>query len=772
MKASLITLLAAALLGAGIVQAQNEYAEIARLRGMNQTVRGIRSMADGEHYTTLEGSNIIRHSYAAAGSGERMLPSSAANLTITDYSFSPDERQILIASGSKPIYRHSYTTSYFLAAGNSLTPVLREVEAPRDASFSPDSRLIAYSDRNDLYVYDTAARQTRRITDDGAWNSVINGTTDWVYEEEFGFTKAYAFSPDSRRIAYLRFDESQVPLMEMMRFDGKLYNQAYSFKYPKAGERNSTVEVWVCDLATGAKERIDTGRETDQYIPRIGWTPDGRLYFFRLNRRQNTFEVILCEPNGAQRTIYDERSQQYVERVDDSSLTFVDKDRFLVRQESHTGYMHLYLYSIRRGFLAQVTKGDWEVTDVAGTDGKRVWYLSTETSPLRRNLYSVRLDGTQKRRLTTSEGFYTIAPSAGMKYYISTFSNAATPNRVEICDGEGNPVRLLADSKALRDELAAANRPQKEFFTFATERGDTLNAYMRAYCDFMTESEELKIANSVWTDSSAEAKRAFLQKAVDSYSAQLFSAPLSDPKTVESINSWVKKNTDGMIPKIIEKADRYAVMMLVNAIAFDAKWETPYKRSDIEKLEFTSYSGSKKKTDFMCSTENVYLKDGGTVGFMKPYKNGRFAFAALLPDENTGIDDYVASLSGDKLMKIFSSAKRGNEVNVKMPKFRAEYSTQLIDTLKKMGVKDAFDSKTADFSSLIENRDAYIATVVHKTFIEVDENGTRAAASTLVGADTMSLMEPYSVFLNRPFVYMIVDTETNLPLFIGVQTEI
>lgn len=301
---------------------------------------------------------------------------------------------------------------------------------------------------------------------------------------------------------------------------------------------------------------------------------------------------------------------------------------------------------------------------------------------------------------------------------------------------------------------------------------DTLNAYMRAYCDFLTESDELKIANSVWTDSSAEAKRAFLQKAVDSYSAQLFSAPLSDPKTVESINSWVKKNTDGMIPKIIEKADRYAVMMLVNAIAFDAKWETPYKRSDIEKLEFTSYSGSKKKTDFMCSTENIYLKDGGAVGFMKPYKNGRFAFAALLPDENTGIDDYVASLSGDKLMKIFSSAKRGNEVNVKMPKFRAEYSAQLIDTLKKMGVKDAFDSKTADFSSLIENSDAYIATVVHKTFIEVDENGTRAAASTLVGADTMSLMEPYSVCLNRPFVYMIVDTETNLPLFIGVQTEI
>lgn len=302
---------------------------------------------------------------------------------------------------------------------------------------------------------------------------------------------------------------------------------------------------------------------------------------------------------------------------------------------------------------------------------------------------------------------------------------------------------------------------------------DTLNAYMRAYCDFLTESDELKIANSVWTDSSAEAKRAFLQKAVDSYSAQLFSAPLSDPKTVESINSWVKKNTDGMIPKIIEKADRYAVMMLVNAIAFDAKWETPYTNDDIEKLEFNSYSGKSKKTEFMCSTESVYLSDSDAVGFMKPYKNGRFAFAALLPNEDVSIDDYIASLSGEKLMKIFSSAKKNEEVDVKMPKFKAEYSTQLIDTLKKMGIEDAFDRKSADFSSLIDKNDgAYIGTVMHKTFIEVDQEGTRAAAATLVGISKMSMPAINPVCLNRPFVYMIVDTETNLPLFIGVQTEI
>ena len=469
---------------AGHAAAGNEYAEIARLKSLNQSVRGIRSMNDGEHYTTLENNDIRRYAYATAGRGESLLPTSAPNLVITDYTLSPDERMILVASGRHPIYRHSYTTSYTLIRDGRATAILREAEAPRDASFSPDGRRIVYSDRNDLYAYDIETQRTRRLTDDGRWNEVINGTTDWVYEEEFGTTKAYAFSPDGRQLAFLRFDESRVPLMEMMRYDGKLYNRAYSFKYPKAGETNSTVELWIADLETGAKRRLDTGPETDQYIPRIGWTPDGRPWYFRLNRRQNTFEMVVCEPHGAQRTVYEERTQQYVERVDDKTVTFVDRDRFLVRQESHTGYMHLYLYSLRRGLLEQVTKGEWEVTDVVGTDGKRVWYLSTETSPLRRNLYSIRLDGRDKQRLTQGEGYYTVAPSTGMRYFITTFSNASTPNRTEVCDASGQPLRTLADSRALRDELAASQRPVKEFFTFTTERGDTLNAYRILPRDF------------------------------------------------------------------------------------------------------------------------------------------------------------------------------------------------------------------------------------------------------------------------------------------------
>ena len=464
--------------------AQNEYADIARLRAMNRRVAGIRSMNDGEHYTVIEDNRIVRYAYASDEPGTELLPASDERAAITDYAFSPDEQLILIASGATPIYRRSYTTRYLLSDGRTLRPVLPEAAAPRDASFSPDGRQIVYSDRNDLYIYDIASQRTRRLTDDGQWNETINGTTDWVYEEEFGITRAYTFSPDSRRLAYLRFDESRVPLMQLMRYDGKLHNEAFSFKYPKAGEANSLVQLWVVDLATGERQRIDTGTESDQYIPRIGFTPDGRLWYHRLNRRQNTFEVVLCEPHGAQRTIYEERAQQYVERVDDNTVTFIDKNRFLVRQESLTGFMHLYLYGIRNGLLEQVTKGDWEVTEVVATTPKRVWYLSTETSPLRRNLYSVRLDGKDKRQLTPDEGFYTVAPSRGMKYCIATVSSAATPNRVEVLDGEGNRIRTLADSRELREELEASGRPVKEFFTFTTERGDTLDAWMLRPRDF------------------------------------------------------------------------------------------------------------------------------------------------------------------------------------------------------------------------------------------------------------------------------------------------
>jgi len=459
--------------------AQNEYEEVRRARMANRTVAGLRPTADGEHYTVRDRSGIVRHAYADRSDTVRLL---RTGFPIADYAFSPDEQSILFADARsvKPIYRRSYTADYWLADGTD-TP-RKILEGVRDVSFSPDGRRLAFAKGNDLYLYDRSDGGTLRITDDGEWNAVINGTSDWVYEEEYGFTKAYAFSPDASKIAYLRFDESRVPTFEMMRYDNTLYNKAYSFKYPKAGDANSTVELWVYDIAKGEKRKIDTGCETDQYIFNPEWTPAGELYFYRVNRLQNRFEVVLQRRNGSQRVIYSEESPRYVERPDAQTITFVDAHRFIVREETTAGRMHLYLHTAFGGRLYTLTKGDWDVTSIVAADNRRVYYMSTEQSPLRRDLYSVAIDGKGKRRLTTADGFHTIMPSRGMKYYVQTFSNSATPNIVTVHRADGQAIDTLADSRAA--VAAHGEWAQRKFAKFATERGDTLDYYIQLPPDF------------------------------------------------------------------------------------------------------------------------------------------------------------------------------------------------------------------------------------------------------------------------------------------------
>lgn len=435
--------------------------------------------ADPDGYLRLDADGLWRMRYADT---TRVLLTDAfrGRFVPSGYRISPDGNRILLEERLKPIYRHSYTARYYLAEGPRLRRILAEVPDMRDASFSPDGRGIAFSSGNDLWFYDLATDSLRRVSDDGRWNERINGTTDWVYEEEFGFTRAYAFSPDGRKLAYLSFDESRVPLFEMMRFDSTLYNKAYAFKYPKAGEPNSTVGIRVYDLATGGTRKVDAGPDEVQYVPRLEWTPAGDLLFYRINRRQNHFEAVV-DRDGIQRVIYSERSPLYVERPIGAMLTFLDGDRFIVREETTTGWWHLYLHSIRKGRLHAITQGAWEVTALAATDGKTVWYTSTEASPLRRDLYRISIDGGRKQRLTGGDGFYTVQPGKGMRYYVENFSSASSPGRVSVRRGsDGSFVRMLA---APAVDLAAAAAEgdallRKEFISFVTERGDTLNAWI------------------------------------------------------------------------------------------------------------------------------------------------------------------------------------------------------------------------------------------------------------------------------------------------------
>ena len=473
-------LLAVAVLSATVAYASViKYEDIVKCRAQNGAIYGVRSMADGEHFTIIKGKKIVRCSYADRADSLVLFE---GDFKIANYTFSADEKQILLtdAKSVKPIYRHSATADYYLAnVGGKAQKVLEQV---RDVTFSADGKHLVYAEGNNLHLYDLASAKSKAITSDGEWNKIINGTSDWVYEEEYGFTKGYAVSPDGAKIAYLRFDESRVPTFEMMRYDDKLYNKAYSFKYPKAGDVNSVVTLHLYDVATGLTEQIPTGENTDQYILNVMWTPAGELSFYRVNRLQNHFEVLLRDKRGVVRPIYEEKCATYVERPSSATIQFIDGERFLVSEETTSGYNHLYLHSTKKGRLNAITSGRWQVTSVVGVTKNRVYYLSTERSPLSRDLYSVGLNGKGKKLHTPQEGFYSVQPSAGMRYYLRTATTADVPNVVTVHRASGEVVDTLVDSRAKVAELGTWAK--REFKQFVTERGDTLNYYIQLPLNF------------------------------------------------------------------------------------------------------------------------------------------------------------------------------------------------------------------------------------------------------------------------------------------------
>ncbi len=442
-----------------------------------------RSMANGLSYTALEKGNVVRYSYSTGKLEGIMFDCGAAKLQIkpSGYQLSPDEKTILLETNATPIYRHSYTADYYLytIATGELKPLLTEGNQ-KIARFSPDGKKVAFVRENNIFVIDVQSGELTQLTNDGKFNEIINGHTDWVYEEEFGFTDGFQWSPDSKKIAYYRFDESHVSIYPMNRFDDKLYPTVYSFKYPKAGEPNSYVDIYVHDLASGDRTKIDIGEEKDQYIPWIQWTSKGELTLFRANRLQNDIDLLVADEKGATRVVYEESDPKYIERISSETATFLeDGDRYIVMSE-RDGWRHMYLYSISKGLLNQITKGEWEVTQICGIDSKRgiIYYMSTETSPLERNLYSIKLNGKGKKRITTEAGTYSINFSRGLKYYTSRFSNLTTPTITSIHTADGKLVRMIEDNAKLKQTLEEYGVPQREFFTFKNSMDITLNGFM------------------------------------------------------------------------------------------------------------------------------------------------------------------------------------------------------------------------------------------------------------------------------------------------------
>lgn len=310
---------------------------------------------------------------------------------------------------------------------------------------------------------------------------------------------------------------------------------------------------------------------------------------------------------------------------------------------------------------------------------------------------------------------------------------------------------------------------------------DALNQYLSNYMEKVMAGGEksiLKLANSIWfADRSNNISQVFLQKNANFYGAEIYKR-VFDSSAAEEINNWIDKNTDGMIKKMLDGFEDDDLMVLINALCFDAEWIEPYEEQNVKEGIFTKEDGTVQNVDFMGSAENIYIEDSQAKGFVKKYKGLKYAFVALLPNEGISVADYVFSLEGDKLLKLISSAQNC-KVYTKTPKFSFDYSVSMGEIIKKLGIVDAFDSEKADFSDMVaenEERKIFISKILHKTYIRVDEKGTKAGAATMVimkDANALpTIKEPPKVYLDRPFVFMLIDTESNVPFFIGTVMDV
>ena len=480
----------------------------------------MRSLPDGEHYTAMNADRnmIVKYSYRTGKAVDTLFNATTARecefTKFDGYTISSTGHHILVWRETEPIYRRSYKAAVYDydVRRNYVKPITDSKEKVMIPTFSPDGRMCAFVKDNNIWIRKFDFDTEVQVTKDGALNKILNGTTDWVYEEEFAVTNLMAWSPDSEYLAYVRTDETEVPEYSMQMYGEGLYPSYYNFKYPKAGQKNSTVSVKAYSVQTRDTKHLDVPMDEDSYIPRITFTRNAsQLAVMTLNRHQNIFNMYYVNPkSGVSRLILREENECYVDSEWLSSIHFLSNGFTYVSEQD--GYAHIYLYSPTGVLQKQITQGNWDVTRLIGYDEatKNTYYESAEESPLRRAVYKIDAKGV-KTRLTPEEGTNSAAFSANYAYFVNRYSNANTPMRITVNETKSRKVlRTLQDNAELRERLAQYRFGKKEFFTLTTKSGFELNAWMVKPANF-DESKKYPVMMTQYSGPNS-------QQVLDSYS--------------------------------------------------------------------------------------------------------------------------------------------------------------------------------------------------------------------------------------------------------------
>ncbi|MFC4095143.1 S9 family peptidase [Euzebyella saccharophila] len=477
-----------------VLSAQNQQITVEKVYSgefMTEGLDALRSMKNGKQYTVLNtdyatgSSSLDKYDYTTLKKVETLLDSKSlpAIDRFSDYEFSANESQLLLATELESIYRHSTLGIYYVYDLKSKNLVKISEEKIQEPALSPDGKKVAYVKENNLYIFEIASKKTEQITTDGEKNKIINGITDWVYEEEFAFVRAFAWNANGEKIAFLKFDESNVPEFSMDMYGQGLYPTQEVFKYPKAGEDNAVVSLHMLDVSSKEISKVDLGDA--YYIPRIKWmNSPNYLSVQTLNRHQNDLKLhSVNAKNNQVSLLLEDKDDAYVDVT--NNLTFLADDSFIWTSEKD-GYNHIYLYDQDGKLMNQITKGPWEVTRYYGYDQNedRIYYQSTENGSINRGVYSVDSSGGNKKALATEEGTNSAAFSADFTYFINTYSNSTTPPVYTLHKAiNGKKIKEIKNNKALLEKLKSYELSPREYSTISIN-GNDLNMYMIKPKDF------------------------------------------------------------------------------------------------------------------------------------------------------------------------------------------------------------------------------------------------------------------------------------------------